>query len=127
MTTTAERLRIALEARSMKQSELALRTGIGKSSISTYLTGAYLPKQRNIYKMAHALDVNEAWLMGLDVPMERAETVAPETVIPAGFDPMPDEAKAPGFDSRRLHSVGESLSFKGSPFFLVISTVCGFV
>lgn len=95
MTTTAERLRIALEARSMKQSELALRTGIGKSSISTYLTGAYLPKQRNIYKMAHALDVNEAWLMGLDVPMERAETVAPETVIPAGFDPMPDMASIP--------------------------------
>ena len=28
-------------------------------------------KQRNIYKIAKALDVSEAWLMGEDVPMER--------------------------------------------------------
>ena len=94
MTTTAERLRIALEARSMKQSELALRTGIGKSSISTYLTGAYLPKQRNIYKMASVLDVNEAWLMGLDVPMDRTETT-PRAIVPAGFDPVPDMISVP--------------------------------
>lgn len=70
-TTISERIKKGLEIRHMKQSELVEKTGIGKSSISTYLSGAYEPKQRNIYKIAKALDVNEAWLMGLDVPMER--------------------------------------------------------
>ena len=55
----------------MKQVDLVSLTGIGKSSISTYLSGEYEPKQRNIYKIAKALDVSEAWLMGEDVPMER--------------------------------------------------------
>lgn len=73
MGNTAERLKEALSIRNMKQSELAARTGIGKSSISTYLSGAYVPKQKNIYKMAQVLDVSEAWLMGLDVPMEKLE------------------------------------------------------
>jgi transcriptional regulator with XRE-family HTH domain len=69
--TISERIKEGLEIRNMKQSELVEKTGIGKSSISTYLSGAYEPKQRNIYKIAKALDVSEAWLMGLDVPMER--------------------------------------------------------
>ena len=30
-------------------------------------------QSKNIYKIAKALDVSEAWLMGLDVPMERKE------------------------------------------------------
>lgn len=71
MDTIANRIKFAMEQRNMKQSDLVRITGIGKSSISTYLTGAYEPKQKNIYKLAKALNVNEAWLMGNDVPMER--------------------------------------------------------
>lgn len=71
MAKIAERLKTALEIRDISQSELSRKTGIGKSSISTYLTGEYEPKQKNIYKMALALNVNEAWLMGAEVPMER--------------------------------------------------------
>ena len=73
MATVAERMKLALELRGMKQADLVKRTGIGKSSISTYLTGEYEPKQKNIYKIAQALQVSEAWLMGADVPMERNE------------------------------------------------------
>ena len=76
MAKIAERLKTALEIRDISQSELSRKTGIGKSSISTYLTGEYEPKQKNIYKMALALNVNEAWLMGAEVPMERQETAA---------------------------------------------------
>lgn len=72
MATTAERLKIAMELRNMKQVDLVERTGIGKSSISTYISGEYLPKQRNIYKLAQALNVSETWLMGFDVEMERS-------------------------------------------------------
>ena len=71
MDTIANRIKIAMDKRCLKQSDLVRITGIGKSSISTYLTGAYEPKQKNIYKLAKALNVNEAWLMGNDVPMER--------------------------------------------------------
>lgn len=71
MDTIASRLRAALELRGMKQAELVELTGIGKSSISTYLRGSYIPKQKNIYKMAKALNVNEAWLMGEDVDPTR--------------------------------------------------------
>lgn len=71
---------MALDIRNMKQSDLVETTGIGKSSISTYLSGKYEPKQRNIYKMAKALNINEAWLMGEDVPMERDEKSKPSNV-----------------------------------------------
>lgn len=73
MGTIADRIKKAMEIRNIKQSELAFRTGIGKSSISTYLSGEYEPKQKNIYKIAKALDVNEGWLMGEDIPMDRLD------------------------------------------------------
>lgn len=66
----AERLARALDARDVKQVELAEKTGISKSAISQYLSGAFVPKQRNTYKIAAALGVNPAWLMGKDVEME---------------------------------------------------------
>lgn len=72
MATLADRLKEAMELRNMKQAELSRLTQIAKSSISTYLTGAYIPKQQNVYKMAQALSVAEEWLMGLDVPMTRS-------------------------------------------------------
>lgn len=71
MATIANRIKEAMTIQGMKQVDLVSLTGIGKSSISTYLSGEYEPKQRNIYKIAKALDVSEAWLMGEDVPMER--------------------------------------------------------
>lgn len=76
MATIADRIKEAMARRGVKQSDLVSMTGIGKSSISTYLSGEYEPKQRNIYKIAKALDVNEAWLMGEDVIMDRIDMSA---------------------------------------------------
>lgn len=73
MDTIAKRMKLAMSTLNMSQSELVRKTGIGKSSISTYLTGEYEPKQKNLYKIANALNVNEAWLMGFDVPMEKSK------------------------------------------------------
>ncbi|WP_243124926.1 hypothetical protein [Clostridium cuniculi] len=39
------------------------------------MSGKYTPKQNNIYLIAEALNVNEAWLMGYDVPMERTNNI----------------------------------------------------
>ena len=60
----SERLKQAIQTNNMKQSELVSKTGIPKSSISSYLSGKYIPKQTNIYKLADVLKVSPAWLMG---------------------------------------------------------------
>ena len=93
MPSIADRMKQAMDIRQMKQTDLVRKTGIGKSSISTYLSGDYEPKQKNIYKIAFALDVSEAWLMGYDVPMERQGNVG--TAIPPGFESLPAMNKIP--------------------------------
>lgn len=67
---TKDRIKEALEIRDMKQSELVERTGIDKGQMSSYISGKYKPKQKNLHLMAKVLSVDEAWLMGYDVPME---------------------------------------------------------
>lgn len=69
MKTTSERIKEGMEIRDLKQSDLVERTGISKGALSSYISGRYIPKQNNIYLIAKALNVNEAWLMGADVPM----------------------------------------------------------
>lgn len=71
--TCADRIKTALTIRGMRQSELCRITKIPKSALSQYISGAYDPKQDRIYLISRALNVSEAWLMGLDVPMERAK------------------------------------------------------
>ena len=66
----AERLRIALDFRNMKATELSALTGINKSTISQYLSKEYEPKRDRLELFAKTLNVNEAWLIGYDVPME---------------------------------------------------------
>ena len=72
--TVNDRIKQALELRNMKQVELVAKTGIDKSQISSYLSGKYKPKQENLSLIAMALEVDEYWLMGQDVPMERVVT-----------------------------------------------------
>ena len=74
MSTTSQRIQEGLELRGLKQADLVEKTGISKGALSSYISGRYTPKQTNIYLIAKALDVNEAWLMGADVPMERDES-----------------------------------------------------
>ena len=73
MSTTSQRIQEGLELRGLKQTDLVEKTGISKGALSSYISGRYTPKQNNIYLIAKALDVNEAWLMGADVPMERKD------------------------------------------------------
>ena len=66
----SERLRKALSIRNMRQADLCEKTKIPKSAISHYLRGSFVPKQDRAYIIAKVLDVNPAWLMGFDAPME---------------------------------------------------------
>jgi transcriptional regulator with XRE-family HTH domain len=69
--TIAQRLKEALQIAGKKQADLVRETGLDRGSISSYLSGKYEPKQKAIYKLAQALNVSEAWLLGYDVPMAR--------------------------------------------------------
>ena len=71
MSTTSKRIQEAMELRGLKQTDLVEKTGISKGALSSYISGRYVLKQNNTFLIAKALNVNEAWLMGADVPMER--------------------------------------------------------
>lgn len=71
MSTASERIKEGMSLRGLKQVDLVEKTGISKGALSSYISGRYIPKQNNTFLIARALDVNEAWLMGADVPMER--------------------------------------------------------
>lgn len=60
----SKRLQQALNFNNIKPVELSYKTGIGKSSISCYLSGNYKASQKHLEKMAKVLGVNEAWLLG---------------------------------------------------------------
>ena len=66
-----DRIKEALEKREITQTELADKAKIDKGQLSSYISGKYKPRQNNIDALSSALNVNEAWLMGFDVPMER--------------------------------------------------------
>lgn len=66
-----DRIKEALKIREITQSELAKKAKIDKGQLSSYISGKYKPRQNNIDALSFALNVNEAWLMGFNVPMER--------------------------------------------------------
>jgi repressor LexA len=69
--TFANRLTKAITIRNIKPIELSEKTGINKSKISSYMSGRYKAKQDGIHIISQALNVDPAWLMGYDVPMDR--------------------------------------------------------
>ena len=78
--TTAERLQEIMDMRGLKQADIVrlcqpyaekLGTKFQKSALSQYISGRNEPNQYKLTVLALALNVNESWLMGYDVPMER--------------------------------------------------------
>lgn len=72
-STFAERLKTALEIKDITKAELSRLTGISRSSLTRYAKGDWEGKQDAVYAIAQALNINEAWLMGYDAPMERTD------------------------------------------------------
>ncbi|MBR3368918.1 MAG: transcriptional regulator [Ruminococcus sp.] len=78
--TTAERLRQVMSQRGLKQIDILLlaepycikyNVKLNKNDLSQYVNGKVEPKQHKLSILGLALNVNEAWLMGYDVPMGR--------------------------------------------------------
>lgn len=76
---TSERLAELMQVYGLKQSDIAKRTGMPKSAISMYCSGARKPPQNRLTEIADAFGVSEAWLMGYDVPMLEKEESRKQT------------------------------------------------
>ena len=79
--TTSIRLKSLMDSRGLKQVDILKLTeplckqyGIkmNRSDISQYVSGKVEPSQEKLVILGMALDVNEAWLMGFDVPKTRS-------------------------------------------------------
>ena len=75
--TFAERLRTVMDMKGLSNSAIAKLCEIDKSNITRYLSGKYEAKQDVIYKMASRLNINPAWLMGYDVPIDGSADILP--------------------------------------------------
>lgn len=65
------RFNAALAERNIRPIELAEKTKLSRSTISHYMNGYAQPKSDKLFILSKALNVNEQWLMGYDVPMEQ--------------------------------------------------------
>lgn len=81
---TAIRLKKIMELKKLKQVDLLdivkpycnkYNVKMNKSDISQYLSGKTKPNQDKLVILSMALKVNESWLMGYDVPMDRVTKV----------------------------------------------------
>lgn len=69
METFAQRLEKLMRYYDLKQTDIAEYLGISRSRVCSYLKGTYLPKSDVIYKLAEKFNVDEAWLIGYEMPM----------------------------------------------------------
>lgn len=84
--TTAQRLKAIMEQNNLKQVDILhaakpycekYNVTLGKSDLSQFVNGKVTPGQQKLTILGLALNVSEAWLMGLDVPMQRGLTLCP--------------------------------------------------
>lgn len=80
VSNTAERLKHIMSERGLKQVDILTmckphcdRYGVkmNKSDISQYVSGKSEPSQDKLVVLAMALNVQESWLMGFDVPEKK--------------------------------------------------------
>ncbi|EMF0065635.1 helix-turn-helix domain-containing protein [Enterococcus hirae] len=76
----ANRLKQLMSERNLKQVDIlnmsipyqkSLGIKMSKSHLSQYVNGKSNPDQNKLYLLGKTLNVNEAWLMGFDVPKDR--------------------------------------------------------
>lgn len=82
--STASRLQYIMQQRNLRQIDILeacmpycqrYNIKMNKSDISQYVSGKVEPNQNKLFILGQALNVNESWLMGFDVPMDRATQI----------------------------------------------------
>ena len=87
--TTSQRLKQLMNERNIKQVDILIKAEpfckkygvkLNKNDLSQYVNGKVEPGQQKLSILGLALNVNEAWLMGYEVPQMRDITFGNETV-----------------------------------------------
>ena len=87
--TTSQRLKQLMNERNIKQVDILIKAEpfcqkygvkLNKNDLSQYVNGKVEPGQQKLSILGLALNVNEAWLMGYDVPQNRDITYGNGTV-----------------------------------------------
>ena len=71
------RMKKAMFLKGVRQSDLVIRTGIDKGSLSSYMNGRYMPNADKIAKIATALGVSVNYLLGKE-DLSNAEMTSPQ-------------------------------------------------
>ncbi len=105
VATTSERLKQILSERHIRQIDIIeaakpysekYNVKLNKNDLSQYVSGKTEPGQSKLSILGMALNVNEAWLMGYDIPMERKENTSEyEYQNIKGVMPLPEMRKVP--------------------------------
>lgn len=105
VATTSERLNQILSDRHIRQIDIIeaakpysdkYNVKLNKNDLSQYVSGKTEPGQRKLSILGMALNVNEAWLMGYDVPMERTSASSENlTEKYPQLQPIPEMRKIP--------------------------------
>ena len=86
-TTTSQRLKEIMESRSLRQIDILKKcepfcekygVKLGRNDLSQYVSGKVIPGQNKLSILAMALNVDETYLMGYDVPPRSAPSPAPD-------------------------------------------------
>lgn len=77
VSNTASRLKEIMKEKGLKQTDILNKAipyckkygvKLGRNNISQYISGEIEPGQAKLIVLAEALETNEMWLMGLDIP-----------------------------------------------------------
>lgn len=85
MNTKETRYQELLDYFHVDQMDMVNKTGLPKSSISMYVNGQRNPRQDKITLIAKAYGVQEAWLMGYDVPMFKEKSSKVQEKLESGI------------------------------------------
>lgn len=92
----ANRFQLALDNLHLKQVDICEKTGLSSSLINKYITGKAIPRQKKVYLLARALNVNPAWLMGFDV----SSAPVPEHLTKKDMEDIKNNSKSMSLDEK---------------------------
>ena len=89
MSILSDRLKEAMTIRGIRATALSQATGLSKARISQYTHGVYSPNGDALCRLAEALSVSEAWLLGKSQEMDVADSSLPDGLARARYRSFP--------------------------------------
>ena len=89
MSILSDRLKEAMAIRGIRATALSQATGLSKARISQYTHGVYSPNGDALCRLAEALSVSEAWLLGKSQEMDVSDSSLPDGLARARYRSFP--------------------------------------